>query len=82
METLNWIRDCWSLFISNLSQIVTEKDLFGHFREGVVVFNVFIPRNRVNGSSRGFDFIRYKTEWDARKAITFLNGRSIGGSRT
>lgn len=44
-------------------------------------FRCFIPRNRVNGSSRGFGFVLHKTEWDARKAITLLNGHLIGGNK-
>lgn len=53
---------------------MTEKDHFGHFREVGVVFDVFIP-------TRGFGFVRYKTEWDARRAINLLNGRLIGGKK-
>lgn len=82
MANLRWIRDCWSFFVTNLSPVVTTKDLYGHFREaGTVVFDVFVPKNNSSGASRGFGFIRFKTEWDARKVIKLSNGRSIGGKQ-
>lgn len=70
-----------TLFIFNLPRNVTENDLFGRFCEAGVVFDVFIPRNKVNGSFRGFAFVHYKIEWDAKHAISFLNGCLIGGKK-
>lgn len=46
-----------------------------------MVFDVFVPWNKSTSSSKGFDFRLYKTEWDAKKTISFLNGRSIGGRK-
>lgn len=46
MVNLRWIRDCWSLFVSNLPETVTTKDLYDLFREPGVVFDVFVPRNK------------------------------------
>lgn len=61
MGNREWIRDCWSLFVSNLSSNVKARDLYCHFREAGIVFGVFVPRNKQNGVSSGFAFIRYKT---------------------
>lgn len=62
MANLSWIRDCWTLFVANLSRNVTKEDLFRHFREAGFVFDVFIPKNKMYGSSRVFAFVCYKTE--------------------
>ena len=77
---LGWIRDCWSLFITNLSSRVTTKDLFDVFREAGPVIGVFLPRDR-SSESRGFRFARFKTEWDANRTIQRLDGRVIDGRR-
>lgn len=69
------------LFVFSLPWNATEKDLFGHFRGAGVVFDVFVLRNKVTGSSRGFAFVCYKIEWDEKRAISFLNGRLIGGKK-
>ena len=77
---LGWIRDCWSLFITNLSLRVTSKDLFDVFREAGPVFDVFLQRDR-SSESRGFGFVQFKIEWDANRAIQRLDGRVIDGRR-
>lgn len=78
---LLWIRSCGTLFVSNMPQNVTTKELFGLFHEVGFVFDVFVPKNRATGGSRGFGFVRLKTEWDTNKAISLLNGRLVGGKR-
>lgn len=79
MTNLGWIRDCWSLVVSNLSPVVMSKDLFEVFRKAGPVFDAFLPKDKFSGRSRGFGFVRFKTEWDANKAIHNLNRRLIGG---
>lgn len=81
MDNFCWVRNCWSLFISNLSLTVTSKDLYLLLREVGLVFDVFIPRDHQNGSLRGFAFVRFKTEWVANKAMQKLNGCLIGGRK-
>lgn len=82
MSSLWWIRDCWSLFVSNISSVVTANDLFAHFREVGTVFDVFVPKNKSTGQIRGFAFVRCKIEWNARKAIKMLNRRNIRGRQS
>ena len=67
--------------MTNLSPVVTIKDLFEVFREVGQVFDVFLPKDRLNGRGRGFGFVRFKTEWHANRAIRSLNGRMVGGRR-
>lgn len=50
---LGWIRNCRSLFVSNLSPSVTSKVLFKVFREAGPVFDVFVPKDKVSGVGRG-----------------------------
>lgn len=78
---LGWIRDCWSLFISNLTSSMTNRDLYALFREAGPVFDEFLPKVKHSGVSRGFGLVRYKTEWDVNRAIQRLNGRLFGGRR-
>lgn len=78
---LGWIRDCWSLLVTYLSSRVTSKGLFDDFWEAGPVFNVFLPKDRPSGRSRGSGFVRFKTDWDANRAIQRLEGRVIDGSR-
>lgn len=47
---LGWIRDCWSMFVTNLSSEVTIKDLFVVLQEAGPVFDAFLPKERVIGS--------------------------------
>lgn len=48
--------------MTNLFPNVTAKDLHGNFHEAGFVFDVFIPRNKNAGGSRGFRFVFHKTE--------------------
>lgn len=77
-SNLQWIGDCWSLFVSNLPSIVSTKVLYDLFHEAGFVFDVFIPRNKSNRGSRDFGFVRFKIEWDARKAIFLFHGCVVG----
>ena len=61
--------------------MVTTKDLFDVFREIGQVFNVFSPKDRLDGRGKGFGFVQFKTEWDANKAIRSLNGPMVGAGR-
>lgn len=73
---------CLVIFVTNLSPVVTEQDLYTHFRKIDPVFDVFIPKHKVVGGSRGFVFVRFKTEWDAKKAINSIHGHSMGDDRS
>ena len=76
---LGWIRNCWSLFVSNLSSSVTSKVLFKVFKEAGPVFDVYLHEDKVSGVGRGFGFVHFETKWDANCAIQRLNGRFVVG---
>ncbi|TXG52824.1 hypothetical protein EZV62_021993 [Acer yangbiense] len=53
-------------------------DLFPLFDKYGKVVDVFIPRNRRTGESRGFAFVRYKYADEAQKAVEKFDGEGIG----
>ncbi|PWZ29737.1 Serine/arginine-rich splicing factor SC35 [Zea mays] len=57
----------------------TADDLFPLFERYGKVVDVFIPRDRRTGDSRGFAFVRYKYADEAQKAIDRLDGRDVDG---
>uniref|UniRef100_A0A0A9DUY0 RRM domain-containing protein n=1 Tax=Arundo donax TaxID=35708 RepID=A0A0A9DUY0_ARUDO len=73
------IRDTFSLLVLNISFRTTADDLFPLFERYGKVVDVFIPRDRRTGDSRGFAFVRYKYADEAQKAIDRLDGRNVDG---
>ncbi|GJN03842.1 hypothetical protein PR202_ga21328 [Eleusine coracana subsp. coracana] len=73
------IRDTFSLLVLNISFRTTADDLYPLFERYGKVVDVFIPRDRRTGDSRGFAFVRYKYAEEAQKAIDRLDGRNVDG---
>nr|XP_034890433.1 serine/arginine-rich splicing factor SC35-like isoform X3 [Populus alba] len=73
------IRDTFSLLVLNITFRTTADDLFPLFDKYGKVVDVFIPRDRRTGESRGFAFVRYKYAEEARKAVDRLDGRVVDG---
>ncbi|KAH7296895.1 hypothetical protein KP509_26G043800 [Ceratopteris richardii] len=73
------IRDTYSLLVLNISFRTSADDLFPLFDRYGKVVDVFIPRDRRSGDSRGFAFVRYKHSKEAQKAIEHLDGRNVDG---
>ena len=55
----------------------TADDLFPLFDKYGKVVDVFIPRDRRTGDSRGFAFVRYKYQDEAAKAVDKLDGEFV-----
>ncbi|KAG6774158.1 hypothetical protein POTOM_021508 [Populus tomentosa] len=80
------IRDTFSLLVLNITFRIytsllsrtTADDLFPLFDKYGKVVDVFIPRDRRTGESRGFAFVRYKYAEEARKAVDRLDGYQSG----
>ncbi|KAG7977482.1 hypothetical protein I3843_05G033600 [Carya illinoinensis] len=68
------ITDTYSLLVLNISFRTTADDLFPYFDKYGKVVDIFIPRNRRTGDSRGFAFVRYKYADEAQKAVDRLDG--------
>ncbi|XP_073022021.1 uncharacterized protein [Primulina eburnea] len=73
------IRDSYSLLVLNITFRTTADDLFPLFDKYGKVVDVFIPRDRRTGDSRGFAFVRYKYQDEAAKAVEKLDGRVVDG---
>ncbi|GMN45323.1 hypothetical protein TIFTF001_014516 [Ficus carica] len=73
------IRDTYSLLVLNITFRTTADDLFPLFDRYGKVVDVFIPRDRRTGESRGFAFVRYKYADEAQKAVEKLDGRVVDG---
>ncbi|KQK15234.1 serine/arginine-rich splicing factor SC35 isoform X2 [Brachypodium distachyon] len=73
------IRDTYSLLVLNITFRTTADDLFPLFDKYGEVVDIYIPRDRRTGDSRGFAFVRYKYEDEAQKAVDRLDGRLVDG---
>lgn len=67
-------RDENSVRVTNLSEDVTEQDLFDLFGAFGHVLRIFIAKDRDTGESRGFAFVNFVHREDALRAIAKLDG--------
>ncbi|KAM1431943.1 hypothetical protein FF1_014139 [Malus domestica] len=73
------ITDTYSLLVLNITFRTSADDLFPLFDKYGKVVDVFVPRDRRTGESRGFAFVRYKYADEAQKAVERLDGRVVDG---
>ncbi|GLT27347.1 hypothetical protein SLA2020_023530 [Shorea laevis] len=73
------ISDTYSLLVLNITFRTTADDLFPLFDKYGKVVDIFIPKDRRTGESRGFAFVRYKYADEAQKAVDRLDGRVVDG---
>ncbi|ERN11388.1 serine/arginine-rich splicing factor SC35 [Amborella trichopoda] len=73
------IKDTFSLLVLNITFRTTADDLFPLFDKYGKVVDVFIPRDKRTGDSRGFAFVRYKYADEAQRAVEKLDGRNVDG---
>ncbi|XP_068308616.1 serine/arginine-rich splicing factor SC35-like isoform X1 [Pyrus communis] len=73
------ISDTYSLLVLNITFRTSADDLFPLFDKYGKVVDVFVPRDRRTGESRGFAFVRYKYADEAQKAVERLDGRVVDG---
>ena len=71
-------RDENSVRVTNLSEDVTEQDLFELFNPFGHVLRIFIAKDRETGESRGFAFVNFVHREDAQRAISRLDGYGYG----
>lgn len=67
------------LYVGNLPYTATEEELSQMFGQAGTVTSVAIIKDRETGRSKGFAFVEMATDADAQKAISMLNGQSMGG---
>ncbi|CAN6486451.1 unnamed protein product [Victoria cruziana] len=74
------IKDTYSLLVLNITFRTTADDLFPLFDRYGKVVDIFIPRDKRTGESRGFAFVRYKYADEAQMAVDRLDGTFISFS--
>ena len=67
------------LYIGNLSFETTEDEIKGLFSQVGSVASCQLITDKFTSRSRGFAFVEMTTEDDAKKAISELNGKDVGG---
>lgn len=67
------------LYVGNLSYETTESELRELFGQHGQVTSVAVIMDRETGRPKGFGFIEYANDQDAKAAIAALDGKEIGG---
>lgn len=67
------------LFVGNLDYTVTTDDLRQYFATVGEVVDAVVLMDKMTGRSRGFGFVEYASEDDAKSAIEKLNGSELKG---
>ena len=67
------------LYVGNLSFDTTDQELEQAFAEYGEVVSATVVRDRDTDRSRGFGFVEFAQEEDARKAKEAMNGKELGG---
>ena len=69
------------VYVSGLPFQTTEPELKELFLPLGTVYVVRIIIDRATGKSRGFGFVKMRTQQEAKEAISALNGADFGGRR-
>jgi RNA recognition motif-containing protein len=67
------------LYVGNLPYSTTEEDLRNLFAQYGNVESVAVITDRDTGRSKGFGFVEYGDDNEARNAISALSGQEYGG---
>lgn len=67
------------IYVGNLPPEMTEDQLEELFSEAGHVVSAKIIRDRHTGQPRGFGFVEMETKLAGQKAISMINGRTVGG---
>lgn len=69
------------LFVGNLDYSVTSEELKNMFSEFGNVVDAVVITDRETRRSRGFGFVEFGSEEEAKKAIEAMNGKDINGRK-
>jgi RNA recognition motif-containing protein len=67
------------LYVGNLSYETTENELQDLFAAAGTVKEVMLIQDKMTGRSKGFGFVTMATDEEAKKAISQLSGKNVGG---
>jgi len=68
-----------NLFVGNLNFQTTESDLRALFEPFGQIIRIHVAMDRETGRPRGFAFVEMTNDDEAKKAITALDGKELGG---
>jgi RNA recognition motif-containing protein len=69
------------LFVGGLPYSTKEEDLKTLFSQVGEIVSIAVIIDKFTGQGKGFAFVEMKTEEEAQKAITTLNGTDLGGRK-
>lgn len=69
------------IFVGNLSYTASTTDLEEAFRDFGEVVDAKIVKDRATGKSRGFGFVTFNSDEDAKKAALAMDGKEISGRK-
>lgn len=67
------------LFVGSLAWATNDDGLKTHFEAAGTVLSARVVTDRDSGRSRGFGFVEFENDDDAKKAIDTLNGSQLDG---
>ncbi len=67
------------LYVGNLPYETTQDDLRTHFAQAGNVVDAVVISDRATGRSKGFGFVEFETEEEAKKAIDMFNDKDFNG---
>jgi len=67
------------LYVGNLSKEVTDAQLSELAKPYGTIVSANVATDRSSGASKGFGFIEFSSENEAKAAIDGLNGREVNG---
>lgn len=67
------------LFVANIPYESTEDDIRDLFSNHGEVVDFYMPTDRDTGNYKGFAFVTYSSEPEARDAIEAINGQEFNG---
>lgn len=67
------------LFVGSLPWAVTSERLAEVFGEHGEIEEAVVISDRATGRSKGYGFVTFKNEEDAKKALEALNGKEVDG---
>ena len=66
------------LYIGGLSLETTEDELKTFFQQAGTVQSATVVTDKVSGQSRGFGFVEMSSDAEAKRAVSELNGKTLG----
>jgi RNA recognition motif-containing protein len=67
------------LFVGNLEFSTTKEQLDTLFSEAGTIVDLFLPNDRATGKPRGFAFVEFSNDAEAKAAIERFNGYELNG---